>query len=155
MLTIEVERFGYGLDSTLGQLSLSSDDPWSCFTCEDEGRKTKVKGETAIPPGSYEVKLRTDSAKFKKYYDRFDFHQGMLWLQDVPDFTYVYIHIGNKESHTEGCILPGVVPQVMPDGEFQVARSEVAYVALYKRCMAAYDNNERVFVRITQREAER
>lgn len=153
MLTIEVERYGFGADSTLGQLTLSGDDPWSCFTCEDERRKVKVPGETCIPPGTYEVKLRTDSAKFQKYYDRFpDFHRGMLWLQDVPEFEFIYIHVGNKESHTDGCILPGVVPQVMPDGEFQVARSEVAYVALYKRVIAAMDKEERVVVHVTERE---
>ena len=38
MLTIHIERFGYGLDSTLGKLTLSGDDPWSCFIVEDEGR---------------------------------------------------------------------------------------------------------------------
>ncbi len=154
MLTIEVERYGFGLDSTLGKIHLSGDDPWTCFTCEDERREVKVQGETCVPPGTYEVKLRTDSAKFKKYYSRFDFHQGMLWLQDVPGFTFVYIHIVNKESHTEGCILPGVVPQVMPDGEFQVARSEVAYVALYKRAIAALDSGERVVVHVTERARE-
>ena len=73
MLTIHIERFGYGLDSTLGKLTLSGDDPWSCFIVEDEGRLTKVKGETAIPTGHYEVKLRKHSAKFDKYYESLTF----------------------------------------------------------------------------------
>ena len=140
MLTIHIERFGYGLDSTLGKLTLSGDDPWSCFIVEDEGRLTKVKGETAIPTGHYKVKLRK---------------RGVLHLQNVPDFEYVYFHIGNKEKHTEGCLLPNVVPIALPNGEFSGASSEPAYVALYKRCIAAYDNNEKVTVEIVEREARR
>jgi len=156
MLTIHIERFGYGLDSTLGLLTLSGDDPWSCFIVEDEGRLKKVKGETAIPTGYYEVKLRKNSAKFDKYYERFPgVHRGVLHLQDVPDFEYVYFHIGNKERHTEGCLLPNVVPIILPHGEFAGATSETAYLALYKRCMAAYDRMEKVTVEITEREARR
>lgn len=154
MFTISIDRYGFGDDSTGSRLTLS-DDPFECFVVEDERRKVKVPGETCIPPGSYEVKLRTDSKKFKKYYDRFrDFHRGMLWLQDVPGFTWVYIHIGNTDDHTEGCLLPGLVQMLLPDGEFTVARSEPAYVAIYKRAIAAFDKNERVFVKITERSRE-
>ena len=153
MLYLDIERFGFGNDSTLGNISLSDpDDPWICYSCEDERREVKVPGETCIPVGTYEILLRTDSEKFAKYYDRFDFHRGMLWLQDVPGFKWIYIHIGNKETHTDGCILPGVVPLIMPDGEFQVARSEAAYVPLYKRVIANYDMNKRVFARVTERQ---
>lgn len=113
-------------------------------------------GETAISPGHYEVRLREHSAKFDKYYDRFPaLHQGVLHLQDVPNFEWVYFHIGNKEKHTQGCLLPNVVPIMLPDGEFAGARSEPAYLALYKRCMVAYDNHEKVTVEITEREARR
>jgi hypothetical protein len=154
MLTIEVDRFAFANDSTGAFVRLSS-DPFTCFIVEDERRRKKVPGETCIPPGQYEVKLRTDSAKFQKYYDRFpDFHRGMLWLQDVPGFTYVYIHIGNTDDHTEGCLLPGLAPVMLPDGEFTVGRSKDAYVALYKRVCAAFDKNERVFVNITERSRE-
>jgi hypothetical protein len=44
----------------------------------------------------------------KRYDKRFgEMHKGMLWLQDVPNFKWVYLHPGNKKEHTEGCILVG------------------------------------------------
>ena len=67
----------------------------------------------------------------------------------------MYFHIGNKEKHTEGCLLPNVVPIALPNGEFSGASSEPAYLALYKRCIAAYDKNEKVTVEIIEREARR
>lgn len=153
MLTIRVERFGFGEDSTLSEWTLSNDDPWSCYGCEDERRVKKVHGETCIPLGVYEVKLRKNSTKFAKYYSRYDNHRGMLWLQDVPGFKWIYIHTGNDDEDTLGCLLPGVVPIMLPDGEFEVRRSRDAYVALYKRVMVAFDRNEKVFVDIVERQA--
>ena len=155
MLAIRVERFGFGKDSTLSEWTFSGDNtqPWHCYGCEDERRIKKVYGETCIPEGIYEIKLRTDSTKFKKYYARYDFHRGMLWLQNVLGFEWIYIHTGNDDEDTMGCLLPGVVPIMLPDGEFEVRRSRDAYVALYKRVIAAFDRNERVFVEIVEREA--
>lgn len=79
-----------------------------CATLEDEMRLVKVKGETRIPSGRYEILLRNEGGMTKRYKERFPkIHKGMLWLQDVPNFEYVYIHTGNTDDHTEGCILVG------------------------------------------------
>lgn len=141
-------RFGKGDDSTLSTLFV--EDVFECFILEDELRRVKIRGETAIPAGRYEIKLRTNSARFeKKYSRRFPgLHEGMLWLQDVPNFTDVYIHIGNDDGDTDGCPLTGEVPQVYPDGEFTVGRSTAAYKRLYKKVIAALHRNERVFIHI-------
>jgi len=155
MMTLRVERFGFGKDSTLSELTISN-DTFSCYVIEDERRTRKVKGETCIPVGTYEVLLKTDSPKFEtKYFSRFpDIHRGMLWLQDVENFSFVYIHMGNKETHTQGCLLPNLVPQILPDGEFLGGRSKPAYEAIYRRVIAAFDTGERVFVEIAERQPD-
>ena len=146
-MNLAMYRFGKGDDSMLSTIDV--DEVFECFGLEDELRRIKVRGETAIPAGRYEIKLRTDSPKFEpKYRARFPWHEGMLWLQDVPDFDFVYIHIGNDEKDTDGCILVGEVPQVYPDGEFTVGRSVGAYERLYKKVVAAMHRNERVFITV-------
>ena len=150
MMNLELVRYGYGEDSTLGRLSV--DEEHECFVLEDERRDVKVPGETCIPEGTYEVLLRAEGGLHEHYKDRFpELHQGMLWLQNVPDFTYVYLHIGNKESQTDGCPLTGAVPVCLPDGEFVVARSEVAYLALYRKVLPVLLAEERVFIHVSER----
>lgn len=151
MMTLEIHRYAFGDDSTLGRLSI--DGHLYCFTLEDERRTVKVSGETCIPPGRYEIKLRTEGGLHAKYSERFpELHKGMLWLQDVPNFTWVYLHIGNREAHTDGCPLVGMVPVMLPDGEFEIARSKDAYVGLYEIVVGALDEGERVWVHITEDE---
>lgn len=152
-----LDRYGFGKDSTLGMLSLVEDGkpPESlCFTIEDERRKAKVPGETCIPVGIYEIKFRADSPKFAHYYTKFpNLHRGMLWLQNVPGFDMVYVHLGNTDDHTEGCILPNTRPVALVDGEFKGEDSATAYTTLYKRVLAAVDKGEPIVMSITEREA--
>ena len=149
-MRIIVDRFGFGLDSTLGEMR-TKDGTVQCFTLEDERRRVKVRAETCIPPGGYRVKIRDDSPKYQKFDERWDWHRGMLWLQDVPGFEFIYIHPGNSDDHTEGCILVGDVPVVMPDGEFQVSRSRAAYERIYKPIREAIDRGEGVHVVVIER----
>lgn len=79
-----------------------------CGTMEDTQRAVKVAGKTRIPAGTYKIKLRTEGDLTKKYQLKFpDIHKGMLWLQNVPGFEWVYIHVGNTAEDSEGCILVG------------------------------------------------
>ena len=151
-MNLEVMRYAFGIDSTLGRLYVSDDErSFECFTLEDERRTVKVKGETCIPPGSYEVVLRTEGGMHGRYTERFpEWHKGMLWLQDVPGFSYVYVHIGNNDDHTEGCILVGTVPVVLPDGEFEVSRSAEAYRKLYLKVVETLDAGERVVLHVME-----
>lgn len=149
-MKLTLERFGFGLDSTLGVLSV--DGKPSCFTVEDERRQVKVPGETCIPTGTYGLKLRADGGLHKKYAKRFPaFHMGMLWLQDVPGFEWIYLHCGNTDDDTEGCPLVVTTPIVDPMGEFRGAGSVPAYERLYMQVVMGLGEGP---VTLTVRERE-
>ncbi len=98
-----------------------------CYTLEDEFRKIKVSGETRIPAKTYELKLRTEGSLTKRYKARFpDIHQGMIWLQDVPNFKWIYLHCGNDDDDTDGCILIGSYLRLN-----RVLNSKSTYRAIY------------------------
>ncbi len=100
-----------------------------CYTMEDEYRKVKVPGETRIPAGKYKIKLKTDSSKNGKYLKLFGkMHKGMLWLQDVPGFLGILIHIGNTEKDSEGCILVGTEKY---ESDAKIGNSTAAYQSIY------------------------
>ncbi len=104
-----------------------------CYTIEDEYREVKVKKETRIPAETYELKLRVDSPLSNRYKVRFpDIHEGMIWLQDVPDFKYIYIHCGNDDDDTDGCILVGSYARVD-----RVLNSRDAYRRIYPGIVAS------------------
>jgi len=152
-LELTLVRFGYGRDSTLGVLQIEG--LHECWTLEDERRKVKVKGETCIPVGRYEVGLRTEGGMNKRYEVRFPlFHRGMLWIKKVLGFQYIYFHPGNDDDDTEGCVLMGRHPMILPDGEFKVADSVSAYKTLYKKIIKAFDDGRRVFVTVMEVEPQ-
>lgn len=100
-----------------------------CGTMEDTFRPLKVKGKTRIPAGTYKIKLRNEGTLTQKYAQKFpDIHKGMLWLQNVPGFEYIYIHLGNTAEDSEGCILVG--NSVNWESGFQ-GESVAAYKSLY------------------------
>lgn len=148
-MKLKVERFNRGSDSTLGMLSI--DGVFHSFTCEDEERHKKVTNETAIPKGTYEIKLRDEGGMTKRYANTFPkLHKGMLWLQDVPGFEWVYIHIGNTDDHTSGCILVGYSASLDTlNGGGTIGRSAQAYENLYKKAVAAIESGEPVNITIS------
>ena len=150
-----LERYAYGDDSTLGKLWLMTDmgRELQCFTLEDEERDEKIPGETAIPIGTYEIRLRTEGGMHEKYLRKFMElpHQGMLHLQNVPDFEWVYLHIGNTDDDTLGCPLVGSIPAVGATGEFVVYQSTAAYRAVYPALAGALSDGERVVLQVTHK----
>ena len=80
----------------------------------------------------YDLKLRTEGGMSPRYAERFPkMHKGMLWLQDVPGFEWVYIHTGNRAEHTEGCLLVGDSALNNQIREGFVGQSENAYRRIY------------------------
>lgn len=155
MLQLLSTRFAHGKDSTLSLCINGDTGQFYCFFCEDQYQKIKVAKETRIPAGRYEIKLRNVGGMTKDYSDNWpergypQIHKGMLHLQDVPGFDWIYIHVGNNDDHTEGCLLAGYNGNYLPeDGGGEVGRSVDAYIALYKVIVAEMDKGERVFLTI-------
>ena len=132
-MNLELLRYSSTKDSTLGLLfDISNYRKFLCYTLEDEHRTRKIKGETRIPGGKYEIKLRKTGGFHSRYSKKFDFHDGMLWLQNVPNFKYIYIHIGNDDDDTSGCILVGNTSYQNLDQNGFIGDSTKAYERIYK-----------------------
>ena len=144
-MEILLERYGNGDDSTGGLLSVNGEH--FCYTCEDEGREVKVQDETRIPPGRYEIKLRDAGGMNKRYKAKYKFHRGMLHLQNVPGFEWIYIHVGNTDDHTSGCILVGYSATISVR-EYTVGSSVAAYSDLYKLISEAIEKGERIHIEV-------
>jgi hypothetical protein len=150
--TYKLFRYSSGPVSTLGLLMAGSDDDlgFRCFTLEDEHRDVKVPEHTRIPAGRYEIKLRTVGGKHSHYSEKFDWHRGMLWLQDVPGFEWIYLHYGNKHGHTAGCILTGDGTQsnLARVGDGSTLSSVDAYKSLALEIYSLMDLDKKVFIEI-------
>lgn len=134
-MIINVKRIKQGNNSTLSEIYI--DDEFFGYGLEDSVRDVKIKGSTAIPSGSYKLGLNTYSAMNARYKRKFpDMHRGMIEVQDIPNFKYVYIHIGNYFSDTEGCLLVGEYFKFY-DGDYAVYDSTKAYVRLYEMLVEA------------------
>lgn len=145
-MNLLLQRYRNGSDSTLGSFSI--DGEFVCFTCEDQYQEVKIRNETRIPAGRYEIKMRVEGGSFNpRYADRFQFHKGMLWLQDVPGFTWIYIHVGNSSEDTSGCILLGYAATRTGRGGF-VSQSVLAYEEVYPVIAKALGLGERVFITV-------
>lgn len=85
---------------------------WFSHVLEDEHRDIKIKDETRIPAGIYPLKIRMEDTEltlahriaYNKGYEKvwFEYH---IEIVGITGFSGVYIHAGNKESHTSGCLL--------------------------------------------------
>lgn len=106
-MIIKVKRVAFKKDYTIGKLYI--DGKYVCDTLEDRDRglddsmneedikKKKVYGETAVPYGTYKVSI-TYSNKFKKM---------LPLIENVKGFSGIRIHSGNTAKDSLGCILVG------------------------------------------------
>jgi hypothetical protein len=85
-MKLEVLRFADNGDTTLGILLV--DGVFECFTVEDEERKgDKVKGETRVPNGTYDVDLRAEGGYHNRYTSKYgSMHKGMLCIHNAPNW---------------------------------------------------------------------
>ena len=90
-MKLEVIRFSSQSESTLGMLfDVTNGKKFLCFTLEDEARETKVKGETRIPAGIYNLELRNEGGFNERYVKKFgSIHKGMIHVLNVPNFDYI------------------------------------------------------------------
>ena len=128
-MTLTLNRIIRTNTNTMGTLFVNGE--FECFTLEDLPHTPKIYGKTRIPAGDYKITLRTVGTTHNRYAKRFpDFHKGMLWIRDVPNFEYILIHIGNVANDTDGCILVG---QGHNNDYTKLVNSTLAYTNLYKK----------------------
>ncbi len=126
MLNLRLTRFEYTEESTIGILTIN--DIFEAFTLEDRTRTNspKLYGRTAIPAGTYKITFRA-SSKFNG--------KLMPYLDNVPGFTGVMIHILNTAAESEGCIGVGKYRKNNFIGD-----SLKAFEALYEKLINAQED---------------
>jgi len=149
-MKLKVLRFSSEKDSTHGLLFEESSlgNRFLCYTLEDEARVLKVRGETRVPAGIYNIELRKEGGFHEKYTKKYPgVHRGMLHVVDVPNFEYILIHTGNTDEHTAGCLLVGDSQennQLLPDGF--IGKSVNAYKRIYPSIAKAIEQGEEVTI---------
>ncbi|WP_140937602.1 DUF5675 family protein [Sphingobacterium lumbrici] len=140
-MTIVVKRIRQGKESTLSECYL--DGRFICYGLEDLVREVKIKGSTAIPAGRYKLRLNIYGGMNARYKRQFtNLHRGMIEISNIPDFSYVYIHIGNNIGDTSGCLLVGDRYKMDNDGDYILEKSAKAYKRLYGLLMDAVAKGE-------------
>jgi len=145
-MEIYLLRYGRGKDpkdlATIGELIT---EDMKVITLEDDYDDVKEYAHTRIPAGRYEIKLRKAGSLHERYTKSFpEIHRGMLHLQDVPNYKWIYIHCGIKPEHTAGCPLVG--SEKVNDN--LIAGSVKAYKKFYPPIADKLESGERVFINV-------
>ena len=127
-----------------------------CDTIEDKDRrldqsmteaniaKIKVKHQTAIPTGRYEIDMTTVSGTFVKKPLYKDFCGGKVpRLKYVKGFSGILIHSGTDQDSSSGCIIVGENKVVG-----KVINSWATFKRVYSLLKAASNRGERITITI-------
>lgn len=153
-MKLKVERTFRGPLYTIGHLYI--DNVYFCDTLEDPDRgltsamslteiqKKKIKGNTCIPYGTYNVTLDVVSPKYSnisKYHYAAIAKGRMPRLLNVKGFDGILIHAGNTPKETEGCLLVGYNKI-----KGQVINSQVTWQKLYTKLQEAKNKRENITI---------
>lgn len=137
-MSLRIVRVAEGKNSTLSHLYLGN--RFLCYLLEDRVREVKIAGQTAIPVGSYKLVLNTTGKMNTRYSRAFPkMHKGMVEIVGLPNFDFVYIHIGNYHTETAGCPLVGTFWQ-RTEEDYVVKRSRECYLWLYPKLVALIES---------------
>lgn len=129
MARLNIIRMAQGENTTLGHFYING--IFRCYLLEDSIRSVKVPGSTCIPEGLYNLELNVYAGMNTNYKNRYpDLHKGMVEIVGIPDFSLVFIHIGNNHIETKGCPLVGRNWE-FSQGDYRVLQSALAYGSLY------------------------
>lgn len=148
-MNLFLEEIGTTPNSTGSQLFL--DNKPFCFVVEDGHRDKKIKHETRIPAGRYQVVPRTEGSFFAKYSKAYG-HKFVPHLLDVPGFDLILFHIGNTVKDTSGCLLVNRFIGIGIDGNYCGKDSASVYKLLYSLMAAALERGEEIWIEIQRRE---
>ena len=136
---------------SIGKLSING--KLFCETCEDKDRhldqkmllskikEVKIAAITAIPTGTYNVRMDIISPKYslKPWFVKNCHGARMPRLENVPGWSGVLIHPGNTAKDSEGCILVG-----KNDVVGMVTDSKNTFLKLYNKLYEAYKKGEKI-----------
>lgn len=127
-----------------------------CDTIEDKDRgldqsmtlaniaRLKVKHQTAIPTGKYEIDMNTVSGTFVKKPLYKDFYGGKVpRLKYVKGFSGILIHSGTDQDSSSGCIIVGENKVVG-----KVINSWATFKRVYSLLKAAANRGEKITIEI-------
>lgn len=148
-MTVELtlQRVDQKGNSTYGIL-FNHEQTQIAFVIEDIFREVKVDKETRIPKGRFKIEYREVlSPMTEKYRSKFDWFTWHLELQDVPDYQWCYLHIGNFYTSTEGCPLVNNGVQLR-DGSYVGLDSTSCFKDVYKYVSSLLDSGEEVYITV-------
>lgn len=100
-MKVTIARFAYFEDRTLGIMNIGGTQFATL-----EPVKESIEKPRCIPMGAYQAEtFISKKAKGKTFK-----------LKNVPDFSDILIHIGNRPEDTRGCILIGMAFSQLPEG---------------------------------------
>ena len=140
--TLSRDRYD-GKEGVIGMLKNGS--KFLAYTLELEWRNNQRR-KSCIPKGTYEIAYRDFGGYYNRYNERFDNHKkGVLELQNVKDRSAILIHIGNRPSHTAGCILVGSEADT---NKSIIYDSKKAYIEVYAQAKKVLDAGKKLFIKI-------
>ncbi len=110
-----------------------------------EIKEIKLAAITAIPTGTYKIRMDIISPKYslKPWYVSNCHGARMPRLENVPGYSGVLIHPGNTSKDTDGCILVG-----KNDVKGMITKSKDYFLRLYNMMYAAYKKGEDIWITI-------
>ena len=139
---------------TIGRLYING--VFFCNTLEDRDRglkqtdslatiqSKKVYGETAIPTGTYNIRMDIKSPKYSLLSWYKNLCKGFMpRLENVPGWSGILIHPLNSPDQTLGCLGVGKNTQVG-----KLTDSKNTFAKLYKKMKFAYDKGESIKITI-------
>jgi hypothetical protein len=145
-----LQRFSDNRRSTIGLLfKIGVPFPFRCYSLEDEFRESKVSKETRIPAQLYELVIqKIETPKTLAYRQKYPWFESHIMVKDVPGFIGVYLHIGNTDEDTDGCILLGDSADNNSIGPGNIASSTAAFKRFYTEVYSELKNGAKVFLEI-------
>lgn len=154
-MKLRLKRIAKKETYTIGKLYVNG--KYECDACEDKDRhlssdmplkkiqEVKVAAKTAIPTGTYTIRMDIISPKYslKPWYVKNCHGARMPRLEGVKCWTGILLHPGSTAADSAGCILVG-----KNDVVGMVTNSKETFLKLYNKMYEAYKKGEKITISI-------
>lgn len=140
---------------TIGRIYV--DGKYECDCIEDKDRhltqdmplkkilEVKVAAKTAIPTGTYTIRMDVISPKYslKPWYIKNCHGARLPRFENIPGWSGVLFHCGNTAADSAGCLIIGMNTVVG-----MVTESKATFLKLYNKMYNAYKKGEKITITI-------